>query len=108
MREFERVLNRMTEDDWSKFNNELAQMKEQKTGLYAYAIWNENSDTTSKVSNKVSEGVSGSKRVEVVELENKILNSEVNYNSGSIVGVKNNGETYSEVSRSDNLSLIHI
>ena len=42
MHEFERVLKGMTEDDWSKLNNELRQMREQKTGLYAFL--NENSD----------------------------------------------------------------
>ena len=49
MDEFRRCMERMTEDDWCKFNNELKQMKEEKTGLYAYAILNENSDNTSKL-----------------------------------------------------------
>ena len=76
MQEFERVLNRMTEEDWCKLNDQLKQMKEQKTGLYAYAILNENSDNTSKLKTEVSEGVSESKIVEVVALDNKILNND--------------------------------
>ena len=53
LQEFKRIMERMTEDDWRKFNNE--QMEEQKTGLYAFL--NENSDNTSKQSNEVREGV---------------------------------------------------
>ena len=44
LQEFKRIMERMTEDDWRKFNNELRQMEEQKTELYTFL--KENSDDT--------------------------------------------------------------
>ena len=43
--EFMSIMNRMTEDDWCRFKGELRQMREQKTGLYAFL--KERSDDTS-------------------------------------------------------------
>ena len=85
MREFERVLRGMTEDDWRKLNNELRQMREQKTGLYAFL--NENSDDTRKQSNEVREGVA---------LDNKILNND-NYE----IKMGINGEETDQLSEKD-------
>ena len=60
--EYMSIWRRMTDDDKRRLNEQLRQMEEQKTGLYAFL--NENSDDTSKQSNEVSEGVSESKIVE--------------------------------------------
>ena len=50
-------------------------------------MYKRQSDDTSKRSNEVREGVSESKIVEVVALENKILNTDDN--DDSVVGVEN-------------------
>ena len=41
---FRRIMERMTDDDRRRFNDELRQMEEQKMGLYAFL--KENSDDT--------------------------------------------------------------
>ena len=91
MDEFRRCIERMTEDDWHKLNNELRQMEEQKTGLYAFL--NENSDNTSKQSNEVA-------------LDNKILNNDdyeikvgVNGKETDQLNEKDNQVTENEVSK---------
>ena len=114
MREFERVLKGMMEDDWRKLNTQLRQMEEQKTGLYAFL--NKNSDDTSKQSNEVSEGVSESKIIENGSHEIKNDNGDAIENvaieSGNNV-VDGSEEIINQVSDNDNelinnLSLIHI